>query len=307
MAVQNYQWNYVPRDTGDAVGVEPRQRREEPQVNEILAASGLEVVEDILMDKSHFAIGVPSRRVGPFVMPGMPLELPMHIKVAHDSMNLGLSITSRLDELYCLWGSRIKLDADKLEENKLKTTVLFSTSEGAWTVPGDVFLDQAHVTPPEETQSYPMGVLVEGQFADAFPGPDRPKWPTRPPSFPGAPPPPPRDPGTEVAPPATPAPGKLVLLGCAELFNNFALRDKPHRDLLLGSLEALTVEEDLLGVRTKRPVARTFTVESAVERTVWKVLILAGMNTVVAVAGILRAILVRAARENYRAERDTGL
>ena len=44
---------------------------------------------------------------------GITLDLPMHIAVTSESMNPDVSITSRLGQVFYLWGSRLKLNSEK--------------------------------------------------------------------------------------------------------------------------------------------------------------------------------------------------
>ncbi len=297
LAVQQHKWNYAIQRRN----VSMDKRDENPKVNELLAEYGLEVDPDILMDASHQALTI--RRSGNplemFFGGGITLNLPIHISVKSDSMNPNLSITSRLSDLFYLWGSALKLDNDKLAENKLEVSELLATSDSAWTIPSGSELKSSDFEEPADTRRMPLAVFVQGQFPDVYAGRERPEWADKPPQ-PGMPPPrndEPEGPGE----PVEPAPGKLVLVGCSEMFSKNFVGAPGHLDLFMNSIEALTFGDELIHIRSKKRSLRTFAKPSDFARTFWKIVTLFSMSAVVVAGGIAGWVLIGRRRARYRA------
>lgn len=298
LAVQDHVWDYsISRNNMTA-----NKRKETPGINDLLAEAGLEVDTDTLMDANHTSVRIQSSG-NPFAAlmgGGMEVKLPTHISIASDSMNPDVSITGRLDQVFYPWGSRLKLDEDKLAENKLEVTTLFSTSDSAWTVRTETELGEQDIVQPEDTKRMPLAVLVTGQFPDAYAGKERPKWPTKPQQR-GMPPPPPGDDKAEgPVQPVEPAPGKLILVGCAKMFNKSGL-SRGNLDFFRNSVDALTLGDELIRIRSKKRIARTIGTLSGFSRAFWKFMTLGMVSILVIAAGVLRAVLVRRSRERYRA------
>jgi ABC-type uncharacterized transport system involved in gliding motility auxiliary subunit len=214
-------------------------------------------------------------------------------------MNQDVSITSRIGRMFYLWGSALKIDEEKIKENKLEVTTLVSSSDSAWLVPASESITEATFEQPEKTEQYPLAVMVKGTFADAFPGKERPKWPDAPPQQ-GMPPRPPAQDDDAPAKPLKPAPGKLVVVGCGQMFNKNFLAGG-NMDFFMNAIDALTLGEDLIHIRAKKPIDRTIDKPSEASRGFWKIMVLFFVAIVVIASGVTRLVLVRRARENYRA------
>jgi ABC-type uncharacterized transport system involved in gliding motility auxiliary subunit len=297
LAVQDHVWDYSIVRNSMSAG----KRKESPAINDLLAEIGLEVDTATLMDANHGSVRI-QRSGSPFaaLMGGLDVKLPTHISIKSESMNPDVSITGRLDEVFYLWGSRLKLDEDKLSENKLEVTTLFSTSDSAWTVATEMDLGDQDIVQPEDTKRMPLAVLVTGQFPDVYAGKERPKWPKEPPQR-GMPPPPPVDDEPEgPAQPVKPAPGKLILLGCAKMFNRSFL-SRGNLDFFRNSVDALTLGDELIRIRSKKRIPRTIGTLSGFSRAFWKFMTLGLVSVLVIAAGVLRTVLVRRSRERYRA------
>ena len=101
--------------------------------------------------------------------------------------------------------------------------------------------------PDVEGQRFPLAVLARGQFPDVYAGVERPAW-EPPPAQPGAPAPTP--PTNEPLGDPQPAPGKLLLVGNAQMFHRNFLSGG-HADFFLNSVDALTLG-GRLGERTQQ-------------------------------------------------------
>ena len=294
LAVQNYRWDYHVEQQVVAM----TRQDENPQVDDWLSHFGLEIDPQILMDVNHGPLTIRGGS-DPRLGGGITLNLPMHVLLTQESMNTDVSITNRLSPLFYLWGSALNVRPEVLEENGLEHTVLLTTSPLAWSLPKDVSMTPESLQRPNvEGQRFPLAVLARGQFPDVYAGVERPAW-EPPPAQPGAPAPtPPVDDGPLGDP--QPAPGKLLLVGNAQMFHRNFLSGG-HADFFLNSVDALTLGDELVNVRSKKRINRSISKPSAATRQFWRVLNLGLVNLGIAVVGIGGAVIRRRARAAYTA------
>jgi len=294
LAVQNYEWDYRASRSGTSVS----KREEKPQINELLKAYGLGVSEDILMDLNHVPLTIQSSEnsLAALLGGGQTVNLPTHILVNTDAMNPDVSITNRLGSIFYLWGSALTIDEDTLKKYNLECTTLMKTSKGAWTVPASQTLTSASFENPGAGQQYPLMVMVKGQFPDAFKDKPRPAWEQEP-QMPGQPPKPPR-PEEGEAKPITPAPGKLILLGCSEMFRKNFLQ-AGNLDLFMNSVDAVTLGDDLVNIRSRKPIDRAINRPSDGSRRFWKLINYGLATAIIAGIGISSSAMRRRARNAY--------
>jgi ABC-type uncharacterized transport system involved in gliding motility auxiliary subunit len=274
---------------------------QKPEVNAWLSQYGIELDPTILMDVNHQSLTVreADNLMSALTGGGVTLNLPLHIMISQDTMNRQVSITSNLAPLFYLWGSALKLHPDTFGRYQLEPSVLFSTSPRSWTIPADAQLTANDLQPPARGQQRPLAVLIRGQFPDVYAGKERPAWPPSAPA-PGMPPtaPPPQDEAPATAP--TPAPGKLLVVGNAQMFHRNFLGGG-NLDFFLNSVDALTLGDDIINVRSKKQVNRTISKPSSSARQFWKFVNLGLVNMLIAALGIGSALLRRRARAAYTA------
>jgi len=296
MAVQQNEWNYeVKRNT-----VSISRRDVKPGVNDILKEFGLEVSDDILMDSNHQALTLqdPSNPLASLLGGGLTLNLPHQVVVSQANMNREVSITDQISDLFYLWGSALKVNDEKLKELKLKKTVLFSSSDDAWTVPASHELTQSAFDKPSTgLKRYPLAIMVEGQFPLGYAGKDRPEFPKEPQQQPmmGYQPPAPED---KPYGPPTAKPGKLILVGCSQFFRKNFL-GQGALDFFMNCVDGVTLGDDIIQVRGQKRIDRTIKKPSDTARAFWKFVNFGLINLIVAAVGIVGAILRRQAREAY--------
>ena len=296
VAAQRYTWEYRP----SSQGFRPVRNDAELGIDEVLEAQGLGVSRDVLMDENHVQLLVRTGGVQD-LFGGAPLGLPMHVEVKSDTMSKDSVLTQRLSSLIYLWGTAVTVNEGKLGAVGLRRTVLFTSSDRSWQVPGD--------RPPErplveddlkpaknKLERVPLALFVEGQFANPYEGRPRPPWKMKLEMGPdGRPRPAPADlPET----PITPQPGRMVLLGCAHLWAEGMLTQGGDPVFLLNCVDALTLDEDLLQVRSRQPINRTFTKPSAGQARLWRGLALVGVP--LAFVGMGLAISVGRMRRRER-------
>jgi len=295
MAVQNYEWDY--RATRDGTTVSKRE--EKPEISELLEKLGLGVSDDILMDTNHVPLNIQggSNPLAAMLGMGQTVNLPTHLLINPTSMNQDVSITNRLSAIFYLWGSHLTFDEDTLKKYDLEHQVLMSTSERAWTVPaGQTVSGASFKAPTSALEQYPLMAMVTGQFPDVYKDEPRPAWPPEQP-MPGQPPkPPPPEEGE--AGPVELAPGKLILVGCSEMFRKNFLQ-AGNLDLFMNSIDAISLGEDLVHVRSRKPIDRTIDRPSPATRRLWKFVNYALASTIIAVVGIASTALRRRSRNAY--------
>jgi len=300
LAVQNFEWDYRPTQRGFQVS----KREEKPEINPLLEAYGLKVSEQVLMDTNTVPLNMQTgNTLQDMLRGGMTANYPMQLLVSNESMSEDHGITNRLANVFYLWGTAIELNDTKLAELKLDAKVVMNSSKSAWarTIAG-TSMTQADVTPPpaSELKSYPLMAVVTGQFPDAFAGQERPAWP-KPQPQPGMPPQPEEDDAPEgPAPTLEPKAGKLVLLGCSEMFRkNFIQAAPQHLDLFLNAVDYVSVDENIVNVRGRKPIDRSIEKPSDATKTKWRLANYGLSNAVIAAAGIGYFLARRRSRDAY--------
>ncbi|MBI2425113.1 MAG: Gldg family protein [Candidatus Hydrogenedentes bacterium] len=300
LAVQQYEWDYRATRNGNTVS----RRDEDPAINELLESYGLGVSDEILMDVNQVPLTIQGGggSLQDMLQGGQPFKLPMHILVNNSSMDQEKSITSRLSNVFYLWGTGLEIQEEKLKELGLTADVIMTSSERAWTVSGDAAMTAASFQEPAETdrEIVPLMAMIEGQFPDAFAGKERPEWPKseqQPNQF-GQPPAPENDAPEAPATPVEAKPGKLILMGCSEMFRkNFLQAD--NLDLFLNCVDAVTLNENLVNVRGRKPIDRTITRPSDNQKTVWRMANYGLANIIIASIGVGLFAARRRARNAY--------
>jgi len=294
LAVQNYEWNYKP--TRQGLLLEPRE--ETPEINPLLEKFGLGVDENILMDTN---VQVMNVQTGNNPLQGMsqPVEAPFQMLIMLDTMDKETSITSRLTGVFYLWGTALNIDDAKLTELGLSYRTLMSTTDGAWQIPFDMdsFNPGEDFQQPEVTAgTLPLMAMVKGQFPDTFAETGRPAWPVPEPVEGQLPPPPPPEeaPAIEI----DSAPGQLVLMGCSEMFRRNFIQGG-NLDLFMNAVDAVTLGDDLVNVRGRKPILRAIPQPDDKTRSFWKYINYGLASSIVAFAGIVSALARRRSRNAY--------
>lgn len=270
-------------------------------INKVLEKYGIKISDKILMSSNHMPVTMQLRQGNMTVV--TPIDTPLNIMILREDMNKDNPITNRLEKLFYMWGSSLDVDQDKMSENKLKATELFSTGNRAWTEKAEAFSVNANVMePPLRLNSYTCAMLIEGQFPDTYRGKDRPKW-TPKQQRPGIPPSRSKD-DEESPEPVKSKPGKVILVGSGNLFSdNFLSGFEDTRKLLINFLDYLTGGEDLIRVRTNEMINRLIDKSdiSNAQRNLWKILNIGGFSIIVIAAGIVYYVLRMKARKKYMA------
>ncbi len=292
LSVQNYTYNY--QTNGRELNI--NSKKEGPDVNELLRAWGLEVDENILVDEQSDVINVSGgARLGPFEV-SVPVKIPIQILVNEDGMNENVSITSRLPAMFYLWGTSVNVDDAKIKAQGLKVERLLSSSKNSWTVPfveGVLTPEQLGIKQESKRGPFPLAVMVQGQFADAFEGKAVPQWLTKDAAQDAEK----KEEKAEEAVKA--APGKLILIGASTSFQKHLIRGGGHLNFLINSTDILTLGEALVSIRSKQPIDRTLKRISAPAKVGWRFFVMFLIPALLAAGGASRMLLRRQEKQNY--------
>ncbi|MCA9751162.1 MAG: GldG family protein [Gemmatimonadetes bacterium] len=254
VATQSTAYDYAPGPRG---GFRISIRPQTLGINDLLSKWGVRIDDRPLMDEQMATLAIPSTKNlgGIRFQVNEPVQAPMQIRVLGETLNRDLPFVAGVPELLYLWGNELIVDDASLAEKGLSETTLFTGSDHTWTLDKTSGpLETADLDPEAHALSArpPLAVLIEGTFPDPWEGQDVPAWPA----------------GDDAAPEETeeqaagaegpPQPGRLLVIGCSKLFEDMLLDQAGHSLFLLNSVDALTLGDDLISIRSKNFAARTF-------------------------------------------------
>jgi len=255
VAAQATVYDYNPGPNG---GFNINVRPQTLGINDLISNFGVRIDTQMLMDDQMATLAIPrTANIGGlrFQM-SEPVQAPMQIRVMGDAIRRDLPFTAGVGELLYLWGNQVIVDEEAMGGNGLTATTVFTGSHDTWTIdkPSGA-LDTADLSPDGHTthDSPPLAVLLEGVFPDPFEGRDRPEWPSA-----GADSTEAEEPAEEAGAEGPPQPGRLLVVGCSKIFEDMLLDQAGHGLFLLNTVDALTLGEDLISIRSKNFDARTF-------------------------------------------------
>lgn len=294
IAAQNYNFQISGTSTPNEFRVMGQNNR--LNVNNMTRGWGFEFDNKIFMDRNAGFIQIPvyqTRNMGMFQIQEQrlePVSKPVIIRVSAANMNNDLSISNKISELFYLYGGKINKVDDILEgEHIRKNMVLFTSSAHSWTRDsygyGPVNTDE----PAEESMlaHQPLALYLEGKFESSYNTMKKPDWS----KTPGE-----EDEG-EAAPDTTAEDfgeaktAKIIAIGCSNLFKSQVLENIiSHRALLQNAVDALTLGEDLINIRSKNISMRRIRPTTMTEKFWAKIFVIWFMPLVFVGIGIYLAI-----------------
>ncbi len=260
VATQATLYDYNPGPRG---GFQISVRAQQLGINDLTAAYGVRIDDRLLMDEQMATLAIPRTAVigGLRFQMSEPVQAPMQIRVLGESIRKDLPFTAGVPELLYLWGNQVVVDDAGVAQKGLKVTTVFTGSPKAWVVEKtDGMLEAEDLDPAGHPvlESPTLAVLVEGNFPDPWTGAPPPAWSgagtdpaaATPAGAPAA--------DTSAAAPADSAQGRLLVIGCQKLFEEMLLEQAGHALLLLNAVDALSLGEDLISIRSRNVEARTF-------------------------------------------------
>lgn len=299
MAVQNYEFNYKPEGRG-AITLVPSEKN--PAVNDLLSAWGFQVETSILADEQNEAITLSGGGREGLLGMSIPVKLPIQILLTDSEMNAQTSITARLSAFFYLWGSALKIDQDKIKAQGLKVQTLLHSSKRSWTVPfksGDLTPQALARVETSARGPFPLAVLAEGQFADAFKGKAVPEWAPEVSADAALPVPAGETKKEKMPKTLLPKPGKLLLIGAATPFQKQLMQNGGHLNFFLNAMDVLTLGDALIGIRSKGQVGRALPKVSAPAKVAWRLFVMFLVPVLIALLGFGRAYMRRRTKQLY--------
>jgi ABC-type uncharacterized transport system involved in gliding motility auxiliary subunit len=247
-------------------------------INDLVRTYGVEIDNQILMDKNTAYVQVPvyqTRRMGAYQVQQQrfePVTKPVMIRVETENLNSRFSISNKITELFYMFGTRLLIHEEILKENNIQQNTLFTSSSQSWvrTFLGTGLVDDSPPAPSEKLDRQPLGVFLEGRFPARFSEGTIPTWPGAASGEEGS-----DTTGVPTELGGEPAENKIIVFGCSNMFNDQILQSVvSHRALLLNSVDALTLGEDLIKIRSKTISARRIKATSSVGKTATKAFVL---------------------------------
>lgn len=274
LAAQRYTWMFRPVPGRQP---QPIPRVTDPGVDRVLEAQGITLSRDLLMD-----VQASVHRQGT-----VRAQAPMNVNVVADGLDRSSVITGPLSRVSYLWGTALELDRTAISSRLAEVKVLARSSDRSWEVASDRPLTTADLVSegaPSPDRARPLVALVDGPFVDAFAGEERPAWPYAPRvDASGRAVLPPHD---APSPPVTPRPGRLLVTGCARMFDNTQLSlFGDNVGFLVNAVGALTADAALQQVRAKEPRSRQFAPPTRAVARLWTVITLVLVPLLVVAAG----------------------
>jgi hypothetical protein len=93
-------------------------------------------------------------------------------------------------------------------------------------------------------------------------------------------------------------PGKMILLGCSETFRKNFLQ-QGNLDLFLNCVDALSLNENIVNVRGRKPIDRTIPEPSTGEKALWRAVNYGLANLLIAAFGLSYFAWRRQSRNAY--------
>lgn len=298
MGVQAHEYGYSPAQGGR--GWEISGQPVETGLEKMLAQLGVNVSEDHFMDMNMEVIELP-REVnlgGMRMQTSEPVKLPMQIKVPESQMDQNSGLTNRIAQIFFLWGTPVITDESILNSHQLQANNLVFSSDNVWQEPfSEGRLSGTVFSPQGKTMlgAQPLAVMIEGQFPDTFEGAETPQWPVVP-NADGTP----SAPAADNPAPVTPAPGQLLVIGSAKMFDDGVIAAPQNALLLLNAVDYMAGSQELLSIRSKILTTRVLKPVATSTKLFWRFVAIFLVPILLTIFGVTRATMRRKEAEFYR-------
>ena len=150
---------YVPMNTG---------------LEKLLTHYGVTIDPAYVLDESCYRQQLPPERGGG--------EQNIYFApiIKDTNINKNLAFMNNIKGLITMQISPVLVDEDKVEQNGLTATRLFSSSEKSWTMADNIDLNPMFLQPPTQTsemKSQPLAWVISGEFTSYFAGKEMPSKP----------------------------------------------------------------------------------------------------------------------------------
>lgn len=153
--------------------------------------------------------------------------------------------------------------------------------------------------PKSPSGPFPLAVLAEGQFSDAYQDKKRPAWVEEMPADVATAQPVAKAPDKVKSEPVQLRPGKLLLIGAATPFQKQLIQSGGHLNFFLNAMDVLTLGDALIGIRSKGQVSRVLPKVSVPAKLAWRLFVIFFVPALVAMMGLGRAFMRRQKKQRY--------
>jgi ABC-type uncharacterized transport system involved in gliding motility auxiliary subunit len=266
-------------------------------IEKLLRHYGVDVRMSITCDRSCFKQPMPPQ------YGGGEQEIYYAPLIKSPQINHGPIFMRNIRELIAYKIAPLAIDQAGIKKNRLKSTVLFTTSEKSWELTNPTALNPMLVSPPADESSMaarPLACLVEGSFPSYFTGREIPAQPSG------------STKDGHAADDQTPArlqheggfiptsrPARLFVIGSSEMITDNLIAeqgDNPNAVFLLNVVDALNNREEIASMRAKVQSVSPLEAIDANVKMAAKVFNILGLPVLVALAGLF-VWLARASRK----------
>lgn len=248
---------------------------------------------EVLFDRQHARLSLPTQlhRSNWREQEHQEVALPFLIRVAGAGLSRRSPLTQRLGALLLPWASRYAIDEALLAENGLRHEILATTSDRCWTYAwsGGFLPPESFIEPPPERRlpgPQPLVLQLVGRFpslqqVEAPPG-GRPDWRLG-------------------SVPVDGGEGRLLLVGCSEVWKNdiLSLSEYDHAQFLLNAAADLAHGAALAALQARRAAPRALEWLPMDQKLAWRTFITGVPPMVFVAVGLWRC---RGRRQSARTE-----
>jgi ABC-type uncharacterized transport system involved in gliding motility auxiliary subunit len=292
LALQGYRYDYK----GDRGRISVVPSAIKTGADKLLENYGIKLSKEILCDPNHQTVTY-NRKMGPFMRKEL-IKVPVQILALPQNLNKELAVSNGVRSgLFYIWGSHIELDENKLKEKGIKAVTVATTSEGSWTLPfrmGALTQQDMNQNMNEARGKLPIIVMMQGKFPHDYKFGKRPDWPKDQDM------PMPSRSDEEKEQPLQPRDGKLIFLGCADMFSDSFISAADNWVFLLNTVDLL-LNPELINIRTKQHTSRTFEKVKPEKIILYYLFTMALVSVIVIIFATVWFVVRRARREAYLA------
>jgi ABC-2 type transport system permease protein len=303
IAAQGFDYSF---QMAGSSGLEVSATKRTLDVNNLIKKWGVGINEEMLMDENSQIIEVSTgQRVGPFAL-SMPIKVPNQITVSAEEMNKNMGYVLRLPSLLYLWGSALDVSEDVLKGQDLKKQVIFTSSGKSWKVPYKFStLQKEDLEFPKNAAEakFTLGLLLEGQFSNTFKDADLPEWPDEKAKTDqsGEPAQPKK---AEKAQMDDPKPGRLIVIGCAKMFDDELITSPGNLSLFGNIVDGLTLGDKIVKIRAKSYFSRALKKLTDSQKVFYRFLTIFLVPILLTAFAFLRLFLRRKEKQFYLAAQE---
>lgn len=285
-------------------------------LEKLLSHYGINVTKSYVMDENCFVSR--DQQMG---------ETPIYFApiIKNENINHRLNFLSNIKEIIMIKTSPLTLDEERMNENGLRSHLLFSSSDRSWEMSGRINLMPFMIQPPandEDMFSRPLAYLIEGEFPSYFadkPIPEKPEpeseeetteetseEETKP--EPKKPEEKPEDQESQIKGPQDIIkkgnPGRIFVIASVDILRDNVFDDQgqsPNAMFVLNTIDYLNDREDTAIMRSKNQRFNPLKDTKAITRTVVKVINIAGLAAGIILLGFYVWIRRKAKRRNIQA------